>query len=79
MPKRLDNVTPKIVSGTLSVRTPSGGYLKNEEPITQGNTPIFHEKNKNILTIGLQYSEKLNIANNIVLGIHISNLKIDFT
>lgn len=78
LPKRLDNVTPEVISGSLYIRTPSGGYLIDGESITKGSPTIVYNT-KNIATIRLKYAEKLNITNNTVLGIHITNLKIDFT
>lgn len=78
MPKRMNNVTPTISAGTLSVRVPTGGYLVQDVNIRANNT-IMLIKNENLLTVRLVRSSAYSATNNIPLGIQITGLKVDFS
>ena len=78
LPKRMNNVTPSISSGSLNVRATNGSYLVLNQSVIANNN-ISVKKVDNILTVHLIYDEAFaNATNNTPVGVQISNLKIDF-
>lgn len=78
LPKNMSNVTPSIASGNIFIRRPTGGYILQEDSITNANE-IKKTKNGNLLRLQLIYNTPFNDeVNNIPLGIQITNLVINF-
>ncbi len=77
LPKKMDNVTPTISSGTITVRASSGGYMLNAQNIK--NATITLSKSKNYLIVNCTYSAAFSATNNTPVAVNIDDLKISFS
>ena len=76
LPKNIDNVTPTITGGTLTVRSVDGKYLLNASNIIECPEMVTY-KNQNYLTLFCAY-DSFDTVNNTPIGIEINNLGIRF-
>ena len=75
--KKMDEVTPTISSGTITVRGVNGGYLLSTANIKDATISVHADSH--YLTIYCTYATAFDTANNTPISVNVDDLKIAFT
>lgn len=78
LPKRINDVTPSITGGSVTIRKPDGGYLEQGAELLN-NFNISLSKKENILDITLTKSTSYSSPNNVPISIRFNSLVLSFT